>query len=355
MINNNFIIHSFDKKFSKRILAFDFIRIMSCFLIVLIHSPLPSNSINGPFLTSLSFFTAPAIGLFFMISGALILPIKQSFSEFILKRLLKIGFPLLIWTIIYLALKIYFSQSELNLLQIAFSMPFSAQGTGVFWFIYTLFGIYFIAPILSSWLICAKKRDIEFILFLWLISLCYPLLKSFLIINDTSTGILYYVSGYSGYFLFGWYLKNYKTSFLIIFSLIIGFFGIFLILYLEASEIYYDFYSLFWYLSIFIAAWCIIYWEILIYFSSLILKLNYLPLIMAKIADLTFGIYLIHIIIMREWLWKTEFILNISNYYLQTFNIVVLTFFISLLSCFVLSKIPYLRSIIGLNSLPIKP
>lgn len=131
--------------------------------------------------------------------------------------------------------------------------------------------------------------------------------------------------------------------------MLIGFIGIFLILYFEATGKDYDFYRMFCYLSIFAASWSMVYWKIIIYINNHLLCGKSSNLLTTKIVDFAFGIYLIHILIMREWLWKTEFILNISNYYSQTLTILFITFSLSLLSCFIISKIPYLRSIIGLN------
>lgn len=48
----------------KRDISLDLVRIIACFLVVLMHSPLPSTAANGPFLAALSYFTAPSIGLF---------------------------------------------------------------------------------------------------------------------------------------------------------------------------------------------------------------------------------------------------------------------------------------------------
>lgn len=54
--------------------ALDLLRIVACVMVVMMHSPMPSADANGMLLSSLSYFTAPCIGLFFMVSGALILP-----------------------------------------------------------------------------------------------------------------------------------------------------------------------------------------------------------------------------------------------------------------------------------------
>ena len=58
----------------QRDLSLDLLRIVACVMVVVMHSPIPSDNSDGIILSSLSYFTAPCIGLFFMVSGALILP-----------------------------------------------------------------------------------------------------------------------------------------------------------------------------------------------------------------------------------------------------------------------------------------
>ena len=52
--------------------SLDLIRIIACTMVVLMHSR--TENANGLLLSSLSYFTAPCIGLFFMVSGVLLLP-----------------------------------------------------------------------------------------------------------------------------------------------------------------------------------------------------------------------------------------------------------------------------------------
>ena len=61
----------------QRDLSLDLLRIVACVMVVMMHSPIPSDNSDGIILSSLSYFTAPCIGLFFMVSGALILPPSQ--------------------------------------------------------------------------------------------------------------------------------------------------------------------------------------------------------------------------------------------------------------------------------------
>ena len=45
-------------------------------MVVLMHSPVPSGQGSGIFLSTLSYLTMPCIGIFFSISGALLLPVS---------------------------------------------------------------------------------------------------------------------------------------------------------------------------------------------------------------------------------------------------------------------------------------
>ena len=65
------------------------------------------------------------------------------------------------------------------------------------------------------------------------------------------------------------------------------------------------------------------------------------------IADKTFGIYLIHIAVMRFFIWELDFIININNYILQWIMVVGLTFIISCSIAYVISLLPFGDYIIG--------
>ena len=64
-------------------------------------------------------------------------------------------------------------------------------------------------------------------------------------------------------------------------------------------------------------------------------------------SGLSFGIYLVHIAIMRYWLWEQDWIAGIGNYYLQWIVIVLLTFVLSWLFCYLVSLLPIGEWIIG--------
>ena len=96
----------------KRNINFDLIRILACLMIVAMHSPIPNENANGMFLSALSYLSAPGVGLFFMISGALILPTHTDLKSFLKKRFSKVFIPVVIWNLFYLAIKSFISINQ---------------------------------------------------------------------------------------------------------------------------------------------------------------------------------------------------------------------------------------------------
>ena len=332
----------------ERNINYDIIRIIACAMIIMMHSPISNENANGFFLSSLSYLSAPGIGLFFMISGALLLPIHSDTKSFFKKRFTKILFPALFWSLFYLCVKTIFIGKSIDIKAIL-SLLFSAQGNPVLWFVYTLVGLYLLAPILSKWLQGSSIRELEFYLGLWTITLCYPLLKYIVVINSSDTGILYYFSGYAGYFILGFYLKSYpnRTSWQLLISLLIISMAVPVICKLEQVKV--DFYDLFWYLSIFVVVQCVCWWKLICGSSQINIGPKTSRFI-TELSKMTFGIYLVHIFIMRNILWHNNFILSINNYYLQTAVIIILTFILSAICTYLISLLPKAQYIIGYKS-----
>lgn len=325
--------------------SLDILRILACLMIVIMHSPMPTVGENGIFLSSLSYLTAPGIGLFFMLSGALLLPIKTDTRSFLKKRFLKIAVPLLFWTFLYLLFFAAFRGRPVTW-QTLLSIPFSAQGNPAFWFLYTLLGLYLIAPILSRWVQNASCREIEFFLILWLISLCFPLLRLIVDVNTSETGILYYLSGYVGYFVLGYYLMTYPDKIPFRWLLPIVVIAYVAPIYCKLKNHPVDFYSVFWYLSIFSAIQCAFFWKLILWLT----KKQEKPAVktfFANLSKLSFGIYLVHFFIIRELLWNWVFVTNMLSYYLQTTVIAILAFWGSAAIACLIASIPGLCYLVG--------
>lgn len=331
----------------KRIVYLDVVRIIACCMIVLMHSPHPKAGNSGVFLVPLSFMTAAGIGLFFMVSGALLLPVHSDTSSFLKRRIGKIVGPSLFWTFIYVVVRIIVGELSISdLSKILFSIPFSAQGHGVLWYMYTLLGLYLLAPIISPFLVKASEKELLFYLMLWVLALCYPFIALVLAVNRSVTGMLYYYSGYSGYFLLGYYLHAYKPHIHVVFIPLM-----FLVPLAMLVAWYFlggkkgDFYDLFWYLSIFVVMMCIAW------FSGIRNKVESIKInggsFIVELSNACFGIYLMHILIMRYFLWKIDFIVYGLGGIGQIIMTCLFTLLISFLLTHFISYLPYADFIIG--------
>lgn len=317
----------------------DVLRVIAISLIVLMHSPMP-DSAPGFVLTGISYLTAPGIGLFFMISGALLLGNKLSTGEFLKRRFSKVLFPTLFWTAFYLVVKCIKAPIPMaDLVRIVLSIPFSAQGHGVLWFMYTLAGLYLLTPILSRWLKTATKREVEFYLMLWGVTLLYPYLKPVLTINESDTGLLYYFAGYSGYFLFGYYLKNlYEFKLAHVWIALAVALAVPSVLYLTHIE--FDFFSMLYYLSLPVASMSLCWFVMICRLPN-----KALPFI-SKVSGMSFGVYLVHVFIMHEVVWRAECIAGLPGL-IQILTVAILTIILSLIATWLLSRLPCSKYIIG--------
>ena len=325
----------------------DIIRILACLMVVTMHSPLPTGAENGLFLSALSYLTAPGVGLFFMLSGALLLPVESSTGVFLKKRLLKIAIPIVIWTTLYLIAEVLIKGDAVPWKE-WLSIPFSAQGNPTFWFLYTLIGLYLVSPIISKWLKSVSQRELEFYLILWLISLLYPILKIVLSINTSETGILYYFSGYVGYFVLGYYMRRYSERAGFRWIIPAAIIAIIVPVVCKMKSIQVDFYSLFWYLSVFVAILCIFIWKVV---EGVFPEQtgNRYASVAEWLSKNTFGVYLIHYFVIRYVLWRIPLIKTIHPYYLQTIVIVVFAFLISVAVTYLISLFPCGKYMVGLQ------
>jgi surface polysaccharide O-acyltransferase-like enzyme len=206
-----------------RIFWADLIRIAAIFGVVLIHVASDVitewKTVPGTGWLAANFYDSlmrACVPLFFMISGALLLPGRESYGIFFRKRVKRIAIPLIAWNILFLVWKKAFYQPELG-----WSEALSLLGRGgVFfhlWFLYTLIGLYLLTPFFRIVTAHASRRDLFYFLVLWFLagsllpttekflSLVYPLDFHFGIALEPATGAV-------GYFLLGHFLDRYVTE-----------------------------------------------------------------------------------------------------------------------------------------------
>ena len=183
------------------------------------------------------------------------------------------------------------------------SVPLCNQGHGVLWFMYPLVGLYLLSPVISPWLEKASKKELQFYLALWGITLCYPFIGMVLDTNQGINGILYYFSGYLGYFILGHYLRRYPIKAVLpsLLWLPVPFVALGLCKYFGLPM---DLGSHFWYLSIFTAISCCAWFTVAQHLEGWLRgRSDAFRKTLVNLSCCSFGIYLMHIFIMRNFLW----------------------------------------------------
>ena len=232
-------------KNDKRIVWLDFVKFIAIFMMIAVHctdnvTPAersePWYNLWGSFYGS---FMRPAIPLFVMVTGALLLPVRQNISAFYKKRLTRLVVPFIIWSVLYnlfpwitgllglspTVINDFFAwaepdQSFSGALHNILMIPFNFSMLAVqMWYVYLLIGLYLYMPIFSAWIKQASIKEQQVFLFLWFISLFIPYLREYLTKDLWGTcswnefGLLYYFAGFNGYLLLGYYIVNNDINF----------------------------------------------------------------------------------------------------------------------------------------------
>lgn len=227
-----------------RMVWVDCIRLLAIFMVICIHCSDPFNvSEEARMNPEYNFwgglygaFLRPCVPLFVMLTGLLLLPVRQEMGVFYKKRMLRVVVPFLIWSVLYnlfpwftgvvgvdaSVLSDMFayagdtpSQSlESSLQQIAL-IPFHfGVYTIPLWYIYMLIGLYLYMPFFSAWIEKATDRQMKIYLSIWGFTLFLPYCYEYISASIWGTcawndfGTLYYFAGFNGYLLLGHYLKK---------------------------------------------------------------------------------------------------------------------------------------------------
>jgi surface polysaccharide O-acyltransferase-like enzyme len=196
-----------------RLYWIDAIRSFACLCVVLVHS-IPKVALKDDVVAPLHYLiVAGASVLFFMISGALVFYKPKPFVPFIKRRLSKIVLPMMFWTVLVLIIECLRHDMDWSALPRALMlMPFTPQ-YGTYWFIYVIFGIYLLTPMVATWLEKCSRTDVLILLIVGCIAMTVPYLriidKDFSKALYSETGSLYYFVGYLWICLMGYYIRRY--------------------------------------------------------------------------------------------------------------------------------------------------
>ena len=235
---------------NQHIVWLDVVRFIAMFTVVCCHCTDPFNFYPGtaPNIGEIKLWGAiygsvlrPCVPLFVMITGALLLPVRGDASTFYKKRIPRVFYPFLIWSVLYnlfpwitglLGLNPqiildFFPYAGEEVMQQSFSVsleyilmiPFNFSILAVhICYIYLLIGLYLYLPVFSAWVEKASERAKLMFLLAWGVTLLLPYYYQFVsnylwgTCSWNSFGMLYAFAGFNGYLLLGHYLKNLEWS-----------------------------------------------------------------------------------------------------------------------------------------------
>ena len=341
----------------------DILRVLACLLVILIHTPIRQYDTyyNTPSLAGALYTVLVAVNcnLFFMITGALLLPVKMTGRRFVKRRLAVVLPPLVVWTVVYLlehALLLHNFTPRL-LTSILFHPV-----EGLLWYVYVLAVIYVTLPLVSRCIDAIGKRGVEVILVLWVLSSFIPYQHGvFMEASQWSHNMFGAFANYYGYVLLGYYMHRYglpvftrqhgwKWALLLVFGIVVmplfeflvqGRFGISWQQHLDTitNDI-----------SVNNIAMATLLFALVQRFAPEHYDRQSRPMISTwwpMLSRCTFGIYLSQMIVLRQIVWPLTPWLGRTHWVVDSLVSGVITFIVCFLLVFILRRLPLRRYIVG--------
>lgn len=212
--------------YPNRLLWADMLRITAIFAMVLLHvaaAEWNSVRVDSTEWQAMNLYDGAVrwcVPVLIMLSGMLFLNPKKDvpISKLFKKNILRIFLALVFWGIAYQLFKYYrynvsitFQTASAILYKILFGIP-----RYHLWFLYTIIGLYLLTPALRLFIANSKKKDIEYVLWLFfIIGTCFPLVNTIFKINHlpyTLNKLIPELTGYVGYYIAGYYFTTYELQ-----------------------------------------------------------------------------------------------------------------------------------------------
>jgi len=221
------------KTVGERVVFLDWLRIIACFMVMVIHSCEPfylggaapnvtfiANRWDAFWVSLVESVCRVCVPLFVMASGYLLFPLKRPTGEFFRRRLGRIVVPFLVWSCAYIGC---FGDSWGKA---CFNFP---DAGGHLWFVPMLLGLYLLMPLLSPWAEKVRECELRGWLILWLFTTLFPYLRRVwsALYGAPSFGAVPYlygecpwnmfgmfhpVSGFIGYLLLGFWFRRFAPE-----------------------------------------------------------------------------------------------------------------------------------------------
>lgn len=334
-----------------RIFYLDFLRSFAIIMVLALHCI--SEYMVQPYLyetTSwyinlfVNAFARCGVPIFFMISGCLMLTSDKTkdLKTFYKKALSKIAIPLVFWNIVYFVYNCLRGYVEFDVLML-FKQFVNIGSEYHLWYLYTLLGIYLVAPFLKM---IVDSCDIKKQIWLLILMIFGTTIRPF--INQVTPVYIYLFeplfNGYMAYFLMGYILSNLKLNG----KITVGFFalGLFALIY---SIVFHHTHSSGESINlIFNSGYsfchCLLASSIFVISKCVFERTEVFRGLVEAVSKYSFGVYLIHVAVIDL---VFEFFMIDASPIVSSVYIFAVTFPVSLTVSFLIGKIKYLCKVIG--------
>jgi surface polysaccharide O-acyltransferase-like enzyme len=295
-----------------------------------------------------------SVPVFVMISGSLLINPKafKKSGEFFKKRFSRLLIPILVWPFLYIIWGYFVFSHSISVQDIINGYLLGAPGAGHLYFLFLIAGLYALTPLISMYANQVSRKDLTITAIAILaittvgFSIQFVLPEYPQTLNLVTQGL-----PYVGYFMAGYLLKDIviKRSYLAIIAFIASGIAIALVSYYITRRsgiagmglFFYEYPTIFVMIMSF-AAFLIgkeIYRKYISKLPSHLLNTH-----LATIAGSTFGVYLIHVMVLEGLTKYTGSTTLVSIK--QSFLLFILTTLISFGLSLLLMRIPYLKRLV---------
>ncbi len=343
----------------KRNSSLDILRIIATLMVIMIHCSAAFvvryevGTVEFLWANILDSVSRIGVPLFVMISGALFLDESREITlkRVLSKNVLNLGVITLIWAVIYSVRYQIIAPLEVgNAINTQNVFMRILNGHYHMWYLYMTIGLYLMVPFFKK--IVRKENKhlvLFFIIFSFVVQSVLPTISSVLTHFGINTVIMSWIGkfqleffgGYITYFLAGWYIVHIgiNSKWVRYLLYVLGALSLaFVVVYVHYTK---DYNQVYGYLSapVFLIA-------IAFFLAVNQLKLSLkekTALNLGNISKITFGVYLVHILILDTFAKELPYKTNPLLYILIEFVAVTA---VSFLVAFIISKIPLIKKII---------
>lgn len=330
-----------------------YLRVIATVFVVLIHAStgflyhIDTSAFDWNYANTINAATRCAVPIFVVISGSLLLQKNENIYIFYKKRLPKLFYPFVFWTLVYL-IYYFYRYTNFGLLStekiLSISLDKILHGANAhLWYLYMIIGLYIAIPFIRKIIVQSSIREIELFLLFWILAMCITN-KAFYTVTPKLD--LTFFSGYIGYLVLGYYLcikrfrfSNKRLIFASTYLLmvIIGAIGSYL-LHQHTDKLNTFFYNYLLVTTALAAA------ALFLWIKECTRRTKTIPDWILIIDRYSFGIYLSHII-------PLNFLHPLISVYVTTAWVIPLatmaTIIASVIITFILRKLPYGKYISG--------